>query len=45
MRASTRLVRVNPEHPEVPNALGHRALAVPLDAADVLDALADTVLK
>ncbi|SEC37553.1 NAD-dependent protein deacetylase, SIR2 family [Streptomyces sp. 3213] len=44
MRASTRLVRVNLEHSEVPDVLGHRALAVPMDAADVLDALAGAAL-
>ncbi|MFE7278706.1 NAD-dependent protein deacetylase of SIR2 family [Streptomyces sp. NPDC057623] len=40
-----RLVRVNPGHPDVPDDLGNRALAVPFGADDLLDALSGSELS
>jgi len=36
---NARLVRINPQHPEVPGALGDRALSIAVDIAQVLDRL------
>ncbi|GGS72459.1 hypothetical protein GCM10010222_11580 [Streptomyces tanashiensis] len=38
-RPHTRLVRVNPTHPEIPAALAGRSLSVPADAQDLIGAL------